>query len=38
MVILPFLTIINYLRNYQSAMIDQYVDKLKGVFIKPKTA
>lgn len=38
MVILPFLTIINYLRNYQSALIDDYVDKLKGVFIKPKTA
>jgi len=38
MVILPFLTIISYLRNYQADKIDIYVDKLKGVFGKPKIA
>lgn len=38
MVILPFLTVINYLRNYQADKIDGYVDKLKGVFIKPQMA
>lgn len=38
MIVLPVLTLVNYLRNYQDQKLQLYVDKAKGLFASKKIA